>query len=40
MASSSLGIEIGSPFSKGSGGPGGWWILDEPECEIIRTGII
>lgn len=34
MASSSLGIEIGSPFSKGSGGPGGWWILDGPECHL------
>jgi Uma2 family endonuclease len=30
-ASSSLGIELGGPFDKGRGGPGGWWILDEPE---------
>lgn len=34
LASSSLGIEVGAPFSKGSGGPGGWWILDEPELHL------
>jgi len=38
-SASSLGIEIGAPFHKGRGGPGGWWILDEPEvhlgCHII-----
>ena len=33
-ASSSLGFEVGSPYDKGSGGPGGWWILDEPECHL------
>ncbi|WP_341328301.1 Uma2 family endonuclease [Methylotuvimicrobium sp. KM2] len=33
-ASSSLGDEIVSPFDKGRGGPGGWWILDEPECHL------
>lgn len=33
-AASSLGIEVGSPFDKGSGGPGGWWILDEPEVHL------
>jgi len=33
-ASSSLGFEIGSPFDRGSGGPGGWWIIDEPECHL------
>ena len=30
-ASSSLGGELVSPFDRGRGGPGGWWILDEPE---------
>jgi len=30
-ASSILGNEITSPFDRGKGGPGGWWILDEPE---------
>lgn len=33
-ASSSLGDELLSPFDKGRGGPGGWWILDEPEVHL------
>ena len=33
-ASSKLGIKIGGPFDEGSGGPGGWWILDEPEIHF------
>jgi hypothetical protein len=33
-ASSVLGIKIGGPFGLGDGGPGGWWILDEPELHI------
>jgi Uma2 family endonuclease len=33
-ASSSLGDELLSPFDKGRGGPGGWWILDEPELHL------
>ena len=31
IANSGLGILIGSPFHFDRGGPGGWWILDEPE---------
>ncbi len=34
VASSNLGIEIGGPFAKGRGGPGGWWIIDEPELHL------
>ena len=34
IASSFLGLEIGAPFGKGRGGPGGWWILDEPELHL------
>ena len=33
-ASSLLGAEIVGPYDKGSGGPGGWWILDEPELHL------
>ena len=33
-ATSSLGDELVSPFDKGRGGPGGWWILDEPELHL------
>ena len=32
-ASSALGAKIGDPFGFG-GGPGGWWILDEPELHL------
>ena len=34
VASSNLGIEIGGPFGKGRDGPGGWWIIDEPELHL------
>lgn len=34
VTSSSLGDELVSPFAKGRGGPGGWWILDEPELHL------
>lgn len=33
-SSSALGVEIGGPFDQGRGGPGGWWILDEPEIHL------
>lgn len=29
-----LGMEVGSPFDRGRGGPGGWVILDEPELHL------
>lgn len=32
----SLSYEIGGPFDKGRGGPGGWWILIEPELHFVR----
>jgi len=34
VAASALGMAIGSPFHGGKGGPGGWWILDEPELHF------
>ena len=33
-ASSYLGDELISPFGKGRGGPGGWWIIFEPELHL------
>ena len=36
LASSNIGLELGSPFQKGKDGPGGWWILDEPELHLGR----
>lgn len=34
LAYSNLGDELVGPFHKGRGGPGGWWILDEPQIHI------
>ena len=31
---SALGADLGSPFGRGRGGPGGWYILDEPELHF------
>jgi Uma2 family endonuclease len=33
-AGSSLGVLVGGPYDSGRGGPGGWWILDEPELHL------
>jgi len=33
-AASVLGVELGGPFHRGRGGPGGWVILDEPELQL------
>jgi len=33
-ASSSLGVKIGDSFDLGGSGPGGWWIIDEPELHL------
>ncbi len=33
-AASRLGSEVGGPFDRGRGGPGGWVILDEPELHL------
>ena len=33
-AASVLGMSIGGPFDMARGGPGGWWILYEPELHL------
>ena len=33
-ASSGLGGDLIGPFDRGRGGPGGWWILYEPELHL------
>ena len=33
-AYSALGSSVGGPFDFNSDGPGGWWILDEPELHL------
>src|SRR5262245_51713078 len=34
VAASALGEELGPPFKRGRGGPGGWIIIDEPELHL------
>lgn len=29
-----IGSDVGSPYQRGRGGPGGWWILGEPGIEL------
>jgi len=33
-AASGLGFQLGNPFQYGRGGPGGWWILFDPELHL------
>jgi Uma2 family endonuclease len=39
-ATSALGEELGPPFKRGRGGPGGWVILDEPEVHLGRDVVV
>jgi len=39
-AASVLGMDIGSPFHRGHGGPGGWWILYEPELHFGKDVLV
>jgi Uma2 family endonuclease len=34
VAASALGHALGPPFQSGSGGPGGWILIDEPELHL------
>ncbi len=34
-ATTALGSELHGAFQRGRGGPGGWWILFEPELQLI-----
>ena len=34
LATSSLGNDLAGPFQFGRGGPGGWWIIFEPELHL------
>lgn len=34
LTSSVLGGDLMAPFGRGRGGPGGWWIVDEPELHL------
>jgi Uma2 family endonuclease len=39
-AASALGEELGPPFKRGRGGPGGWVILYEPELHLREDVIV
>jgi Uma2 family endonuclease len=38
--SSALGMDIGTPYDRGHGGPGGWWILFEPELHLSEQVLV
>jgi Uma2 family endonuclease len=40
LASSVLGELLSAPFQRGRGGPGGWWILDEPEIHLAEHVVV
>ena len=40
LASSRLGGELTGPFDRGRGGPGGWWIVDEPELHFAEDVLV
>jgi Uma2 family endonuclease len=40
LAASVLTSELGNPFQQGRGGPGGWWILYEPELHLGRDVVV
>jgi Uma2 family endonuclease len=35
-----LNLELGGPFGRGKGGPGGWWIVFEPELHFGTNVVI
>lgn len=39
-ASSLLGGTLVAPFGTGRDGPGGWWILDEPELHLGKEVVV
>ena len=39
-AASRLGMKIGSAFDLAEGGPGGWWIVFEPELHLGRNVVV
>jgi Uma2 family endonuclease len=40
LAASGLGSQLWAPFHHGRGGPGGWWILDEPELHVGGDALV
>lgn len=40
LAASVLGVDLGGPFHHGRGGPGGWWIVHEPELHFGEDVVV
>ncbi|MFZ4701548.1 MAG: Uma2 family endonuclease [Candidatus Methylumidiphilus sp.] len=41
LVEGSLNIRLGGPFHFGDGGgPGGWWIIPEPEIHFVRDTVV
>jgi Uma2 family endonuclease len=40
LAASALGAILIPPFQFGDGGPGGWWIIDEPEVHFGGQALV
>ena len=40
LTTSRLGSDLGGAFDRGRGGPGGWWILDEPELHLGQDIVV
>ena len=40
LAASVLGAELTGPFHIGKNGPGGWWLLDEPELHFAADVLV
>ncbi|MBI4756434.1 MAG: Uma2 family endonuclease [Betaproteobacteria bacterium] len=36
LAAGGINYELSGPFGYGRGGPGGWWIIPEPEVHFVR----
>ena len=39
-SASMLGGRLTQPFDLGAGGPGGWWIIDEPELHLGKHVLV
>src|SRR5450432_2731539 len=39
-AAMGVGATLGPPFHFGDGGPGGWWILPEPEVHLAESVVV
>ena len=40
VVASRLGADIEGPYGRGRGGPGGWWIIDEPELHFVGDEVV